>query len=73
MDLSLVAMMRAAKTGVDSGFKMVVKIQTPYFGPLNDIINHWTQNMSMAQSCYKEFQDDCSGVITSCTEAAAIC
>lgn len=67
-------MMRAARTGVNSEFNAVVRrIQTPDFGPLNDIINHWTQNMSMAQSCYKEFEDDCGIVITSCTEAAEIC
>ena len=67
-------MMRAAKTGINSEFNVVVKkIQTPDYAPLNDIIHHWTQNMSMARSCYKEFGDDCSDVISSCTQAIVMC
>lgn len=67
------SMMTAAKTGINSRFNVLVQIERPDFAPLNDIINHWAEHMSMARSCYKEFEDDCGVVITSCTQAAEIC
>ena len=50
-----------------------LKIPTPNFHPLNDLVNQLKQSLSMAESHYKEFKDDCGAVITCCTEAAEIC
>ena len=66
-------LMIAAGEGLNSGISLGIKFSRPKFHPLNDLVNQLKQNMSMAESHYKEFKDDCGAVITCCKEAVEIC